>query len=140
MEDLSTTLVLIWDVLRAIEGGYSVMSGVQVFNNRHLPHHLSDEINKVIRDTPPGQPNFKNCRGVTLQQRHLLELIQLGNRGESVYEVLKSLESELILSCEDEINRHLALLPFKMMLPLLGLIMPALMIVLIAPLIAMIQF
>lgn len=140
MGDLSPTLVLIWDVLRAIEGGYSVMSGVQVFNNRNLRQHLSEEIKKVMRDTPPGQPNFKKCRGVTLQQRHLLELIQLGNRGESVYETLKSLENELILSCEDEINRHLAILPFKMMLPLLGLIMPALMIVLITPLIEMIRF
>lgn len=139
MEDLSPTLVLIWDVLRAIEGGYSVVHGLQIFLNRGLPQHLRTEIQKVMRETP-GPFDFRRCRGLTLQQMYLLELIQLGNRGESVYEALKSLETELILSCEDEINRHLALLPFKMMLPLLGLIMPALMIVLIAPLIALIQF
>ena len=139
MEDLSPTLVLIWDVLRAIEGGYSVMSGVHVFNNRNLKQNLSEEIKKVMQDMP-GQPNFKICKGINLQQQHLLELIQLGSRGESVYEALKSLESELIICCEDEINRHLAILPFKMMLPLLGLIMPALMIVLITPLIVMIHF
>ena len=139
MEDLSPTLVLIWDVLRAIEGGYSVMHGLLIFKSRRLVQHLSDEITKVMQNMPQ-QPDFRNCSGITLQQRHLLELIQLGNRGESVYETLKSLETELILSCEDEISRHLALLPFKMMLPLLGLIMPALMIVLIAPLIAMLQF
>ncbi|MBY0452162.1 MAG: hypothetical protein K2P92_03935 [Bdellovibrionaceae bacterium] len=139
MEDLSPTLVLIWDVLRAIEGGYSVMHGVQIFNNRGLPQNLGAEIRKVMQDTPKP-PNFRNCGGLTLHQQHLLELIQLGSRGESVYETLKALETELILSCEDEISRHLALLPFKMMLPLLGLIMPALMIVLITPLIAMIRF
>lgn len=139
MEDLSPTLVLIWDVLRAIEGGYSVMHGVQIFNKRGWALNLSVEIRKVMLNAPT-QPNFSNCDGLTLQQRHLLQLIQLGNRGESVYETLKSLETELILSCEDEISRHLALLPFKMMLPLLGLVMPALMIVLIAPLIEMIRF
>jgi hypothetical protein len=139
MEDLSPTLVLIWDVLRAIEGGCSVMHGVQIFNSRRLPQNLSLEIRKVMGITHKP-PNFRNCGGLTLHQQHLLELIHLGSRGESVYETLKALETELILSCEDEISRHLALLPFKMMLPLLGLIMPALMIVLITPLIAMIRF
>lgn len=139
MEDLSPTLVLIWDVLCAIEGGYSVLHGVQIFNNRRLPQNLSTEIRKVMQDTVKP-PDFRNCSGLSLHQQHLLQLIQLGSRGESVYETLKALETELILSCEDEISRHLALLPFKMMLPLLGLIMPALMIVLITPLIAMIRF
>ncbi len=73
-------------------------------------------------------------------RRQLLVTVELGLQGESILAQLRALESELLLSCEDEIQTHAALLPLKMMLPLFGLIFPSFFILLIVPLLRMLQF
>jgi hypothetical protein len=73
-------------------------------------------------------------------RRQLLEALELGLQGESVLAQLRLLEAELLISCEEEIQRFTALLPVKMMFPLFVLIFPSLMILLIFPLLRMLQF
>ncbi len=139
MENLSPTLVLIWDVLRAIESGNSANKGLQQYILRSIEHSFHKGVQKWWSQLLINQP-APQLFADTVLKRQLLHLIKLGHNGESIYEPLKALEVELILSCEDEINQHLALLPFKMLFPLFFFIMPAVMIVLIVPLLDLIQF
>ena len=52
---------------------------------------------------------------------------------------LKALERELLLSCEEEIQKHVSLLPFKMLPPLFFLILPSLLLLLVCPLLKMLR-
>lgn len=67
-------------------------------------------------------------------QTALWELIVRGTRGEPVLEALTALEEEVELAASEEIERHLAMLPFRALIPLLGLQFPAHLVLLLGPL------
>ncbi len=68
------------------------------------------------------------------RQQAFWNLIVRANKGEPVLEALRHLEEEIEHAAQSELEEHIALLPFKMMLPLLLLMFPAYLIVLIGPL------
>lgn len=137
MENISPALVLVWDILRATEAGLSVSSGASHFLQRGGRCELSHCLRLSLRGDLKAASDFSTH--LSAPRRHLIRLIGAGLSGESIYEELRRIEVELIQGCEDEISQHLTLLPFKMMIPLLGLILPAMMIVLISPLIKLLQ-
>jgi hypothetical protein len=149
MDHIAPSLVLLWDVLWSLERGLSVNHGIQSFLRRSEKNSFKLQIEMwwaaqknpsltFSKIRPPG----KKCDQIQLSaiRRQLLETLELGLQGESILAQLRVLESEMLISCEEEIQRHTALLPVKMMLPLFGLIFPSLMILLIFPLLRMLQF
>jgi hypothetical protein len=67
-------------------------------------------------------------------RRSLLELLERGLRGESIYVYLCQLEQETIEACQDEISRKLSKLPFLLLGPLLLMQFPAFLLLLFGPL------
>ena len=139
MENLAPSLVLLWDVKRSIEKGQSASQGVKSFLARPQENVFQYQIETWWRAKVNSKIKF-NIHDMPFLRRQLLSLIELGLNGESILNDLKSLELEMILNCEEEIEKHVALMPVKMMFPLLGFVFPAMLILLICPLLKMLQF
>ncbi len=139
MENITPTLVLVWDVKRSLEKGQSVATGIRIFIERDIHHEFSYFVKKWYLHFQ-SEKEMMNSQHLNSTRRHLLSLLKYGLQGQTILESLKSYETELILSCEDEIQNHVARLPLLLLLPLMGLIFPALMMLLIWPALKMFQF
>lgn len=150
MKNIAPSLILLWEVKRSLEKGQSVRIGIRNYLNRaevcnfknqiefwwarqNNPHFFKNEFsnsNELVTSTS----NFN------LRRLYLLETLEMGLKGNSILNTLNSLESELISSCESEIQNHLSQLPLKAMIPLMLFIFPSMMMLLIVPLIKMMNF
>lgn len=138
MENITPTLVLLWDVKRSLEKGYSVSNGIKFFIARGLQHDFNFFVKKwYLQQQSQNEP--LSTQHLKASRRHLLSLLDMGLNGHSILESLKLYESEVIIGCEDEIQNHLAKLPLLLMIPLMGLIFPSLMMLLIGPALKMLQ-
>lgn len=139
MEDITPTLILLWDVKRAIERGQSIRVGVQNFIERTQKNQFKEQVRLWWMSQTGAQVVFDSSK-MSMSRKHLLEILELGLRGLTILETLKSYEQELIFRCEDEIQKHIARLPMILMIPLMGLIFPAMILLLLGPLLRTIQF
>lgn len=139
MEDITPTLILLWDVKRAIERGQSIRVGVQNFIERTQKNQFKEQVKLWWLSQTGAQVVFDSSQ-MSVARKHLLEILEHGLRGLSILETLKSYEQELIFRCEDEIQKHIARLPMILMIPLMGLIFPAMILLLLGPLLKTIQF
>lgn len=139
MENLSPSLILLWDVRRSVENGRSVGQGVKVFLARELEDAFSGLIESWWKAQGRSNVRWKlEVHGS--HRRMLIELLEAGLRGQSISQPLRSLELEMVQSCEDEIAAHVASLPLLLMFPLLGLIFPSMLVLLLVPILKMLQF
>jgi hypothetical protein len=139
MENITPSLVLLWDVKRALEKGLSVGVGVQSYLRRKPQNIFSRQVGEWWRAQNNTKASFdKSALGI--YRRHLLDVLETGLKGQAVLLTLKSLETELILSCEDEIQMHTARLPLLSLIPLMFLIFPAMMLLLLLPLLKLLEF
>lgn len=153
MEDISPTLIFLWEVKRSLEKGHSIHSGIERYIQRNRPDKFSftveswwsiqlnitaSQLNRqqVFSNENPLEPTVD----LSMTRKYLFDILELGLKGQSILETLKAYEKELIQSCEDEIQSHIARLPIILMIPLMGLIFPALMILLIGPLLSTLSF
>lgn len=139
MDNVAPSLVLTWDVMWALERGQPVTYGVQCFLKREDRNLFKHQIEMWWAAQKNPALSFDK-RVMNATRRQLLHILELGLHGESILAQLKLLEAELLLSCDEEIQQHAALLPLKMMVPLFGLIFPSLLLLLISPLLRMLQF
>lgn len=77
-----------------------------------------------------GLPELRSTMG----RRALMTVLEKGLRGAPIDDYLGELEKEFYLSAENSFDKHLQILPMKMMAPLMLLILPGIMLLLIAPL------
>lgn len=75
---------------------------------------------------------------LSLYRRSVFDLLDLTKTGVSIVEPLKSMEKEMVQICENDLQKHLDMLPFQLMIPMLFLQFPAVLLILIGPL--LIQF
>jgi hypothetical protein len=139
MGHIAPSLVLLWDVMWALEKGLSTSHGVQIFMRRPKCDVFYYQIETwwLARSHPTI---VFNKLKLSITRRQLLEVLELGLNGESISSTLKSLENELLLSCEEEIQHRVALLPIKIMFPLFGLLFPSMLLLLLVPLMRMLNF
>ncbi len=146
MEDLNlpASLLLVWDMKRALEKNQSLQLGIKVFISRKLKCKFSVSFGDFWRQYQVGpalaMESSLNIGRLNSTQRALIFLVIKGLSGQSIYENLKALESEYIIYCEDEIQRHIQKLPMLLQIPMLGLIFPAIMSLLIVPALGMLKF
>jgi hypothetical protein len=139
MEDIAPPLVLLWDIKRALEKGQSVSYGIR----NYLKCKKSDPFQQQIEIWWLSQHNqqivFTKAQ-LSYHRRYLLEVLEQGLKGQSILQILYSIEIELITSCENEINAKIASLPLLCLMPLMLLIFPSLLMLLVAPLLKLLQF
>ena len=139
MENIAPPLVLLWDIKRELEKGHSVSSGIK----NYLKRPKSDVFQYQIENWWAAQNNSKVVfikSQLNYKRRYLLDILEAGLCGHGILQSLQSLENELILSCEDEIQNHVSRLPLLSLVPLMFLIFPAMMLILIMPLLKLLQF
>ena len=145
MEDLNlpSSLLLVWDIKRALEKNQSIQLGIKVFISRRRNCKFSVIFSDFWRQYQVGpvlaMEASLNTGRFNSAQRALIFLVNRGLSGQSIYENLKVLELEYIELCEDEIQRHVQKLPLLLQIPMLGLIFPAMMSLLIVPALGMLQ-
>lgn len=146
MEDLNlpSSMILVWDLKRAIEKNQSIQLGIKFFISRGLKCKFALKFGEFWRQHQLGPVQttdvLLNHLSFNSAQRALLFVVMKGLSGQPVYENLKQLEMEYIDYCEDEIQRHVQKLPLLLQIPMLGLIFPAMMSLLIVPALGMLQF
>ncbi|MBC7743083.1 MAG: hypothetical protein H7061_12855 [Bdellovibrionaceae bacterium] len=139
MENLAPSLILLWDIKRSLERGQSISVGMKSFLSRKKENVFMDQVERWWHSQMNADSQFDK-RQLSLTRKYLLEILEQGLKGQAILENLKSYESELILSCEEEIQTHIAKLPLILLIPLMGMIFPALMLLLIGPLMKALQF
>lgn len=136
MENIAPPLILLWEVRRALEKGQSVGTGIKNYLQRIKTGNFRHQIERWwISQFNPH--NFYDKAELGLKRRFLVEILETGLKGHGIMPALQNLENELILSCEDEIQKHVALLPLYSLIPLMLFVFPSLMIVLVTPLMKM---
>lgn len=139
MENLAPSLILLWDVKRAIERGEAAGQGVKCFLRRNSADVFHFQT-RMWWDSLHNPNIHFDPRRLGPHRRALLALLESAMRGQPVSAALKNLEAELILSCEEEISAHIAKLPIILLVPLLGLVFPAMMMLLVMPVLDMLRF
>lgn len=145
MDDLNlpNSLLLVWDIKRAIEKNLSLQQGLQKFvqraaNIRGFQDDFSKNFLKWWQIRQKTQVSDLN--GFNAQHRALITLIESGLRGQSIYEPIKSIEADLIEMCEADIQEHAAKLPLLLQIPLVFLVFPAICILLLVPTLCQLAF
>jgi hypothetical protein len=136
MENLiPPSLSFVRDVRNALEDGSSLKSGIEIFLARglnwefrnHVIQWWAFQFQTSAESVPPLQ--VKLPPHVDL----LLELLESGMRGASVSSPLARLEEEIFRLTQDEIQMEIDLMPYRFMIPTLLFFFPALMCLLVGP-------
>lgn len=134
MDHIAPPLQLVAYIKRSVEVGSSVRSGVLAFIHTERSCFAKD-VSKWISLTDQGLETTQILQKQRSQyRRSVLELLERGLRGESIYVYLCQLEQEIIEACQDEISRKLSKLPFLLLGPLLLMQFPAFLLLLFGPL------
>lgn len=134
MEGLAPPLQLLCEVKRAIENGATSKQGTLNFVRKYqgeFPIQIARWLN--LMEQGQKTDNFLTVIP-SIHRRALLQLLERGFRGESIYQPLLTMEEEIISACQDEQNRVLARLPFLLLVPLLFFMFPAYLVLLFGPL------
>lgn len=147
MEDVAPSVLLLWYVRRALDSGQPTLVGIQLY----LQMAPASRFRSCIENWWLARSNTQSGQGVragtfltstecTHQRLYLLELLEASLNGQSIGRQLAELEEELLSACRDEIEEHVARLPLLSLIPLLLMIFPALMLLLLVPLLRMLYF
>lgn len=136
---IPSALILLWDLKRSIETQKSIQTGVNQFLKRKINDDFTKhfEISATLSESQFQQraPHIK----LNVYQKNLIVLAMKGLAGNGIYPQLIRFEKELLEICEDDIEKHTQMLPLKLQVPLLGLIFPALMMILLIPVVNMLS-
>lgn len=135
MEDLAPPLKLILYIKRAIESGKSVKEGVRCYLTE-VQDGFSPVVNEWLfaadRDLATDLILDKLSSS---HRKSLLRLLERGLKKDSIYQQLLIIEQEVIQACQDEIEEKLTKLPYILMIPVLFFQFPALLLLILGPLI-----
>ncbi len=142
MDDLTlpSALILVWDVKKAIENNRSIHTGLENYIQRDLKCKFHEFIKNWVESKKLNKTIILKYDHFTIYQRVLFDLIQKGIDGVSIYENIIELNDQMLSICDEDIEKHVALLPLKLQIPLLGLLFPAILMILIVPALKMLSF
>lgn len=134
MENISPSLHLLLTVRAALENGQSVRAGVLQFLSQH--HGVFGEVvRQWLLLVDQNQPVSSLTEKLHPCRRALLNLLGKGLKGLPILNQIKELESEIIQSCNEEIETEIQKLPLLMMIPIFLFMFPAYLLLLFGPII-----
>ena len=135
MENVAPPLVLISYIKKVIESGKSPREGIILYLSEENDE-FSENVRKWFVDREQGKNSLQisNLK-ISSHRRSLLQLLQRGLDKESIYQQLLLLENETMEACYQEINEKMTKLPYLMMVPVLFFQFPALILLILGPLI-----
>lgn len=136
MEGVSPTLQFLMVVKRCLERGESIRVGLQYYWKNHQ-NEISLQTQRWFMAYEQGGDWQKVISEIkSPQRRGLLMLLTKGISGQAIYTQLIQLEDEIVQITQEELDQHIAKLPFKVLLPLMLLQFPAFLVLLFGPILA----
>ncbi len=137
MENLNPTLHLLLCARRALEKNQVVRIGIDRFLHESRSP-FATTVAHWLSSLQKSQTDPIHRLRINPLQKALLNLLQRGLKGESIYQQLVSLEEEVLEACQIEIQAFLLKLPVLMLIPMLLFQFPAFMILLFGPIVGQI--
>jgi hypothetical protein len=134
MEGLAPPLALLLAVKRTLEKGHPTKQGIHLYLKRHQGEFVA-VVTLWLALIQQGKETQGLISGISSQHRQvLLQVLERGLRGEAIYNVVLTLEEEILEACHEELTNKLARLPFILLIPLLLFQFPAFLLILFGPL------
>jgi hypothetical protein len=137
--NLPASLILVWDLRRSIEMNQSLQIGIKNFLKRDLSCQFTIQFKNWWNNHRAGQKMPYELIKWNMHQRLLIQLIQKGLAGAAIYENLIELDLQMISACDEDIEKHISLLPLILQIPLLGMLFPAILMLLLIPALKLLQ-
>jgi hypothetical protein len=137
MEHLSPALTVLLQIRWEMENGSSLRESVQTY----LRQCSDGEFDRTLREWSVRKSHGQSARCClestrSPYRRALLDLFERGWAGEPVLKAFEALEKEIELACDAELDHFVLSLPFRAMLPLLFLHLPAYLMLLLGPILS----
>lgn len=133
MVSLAPPLQAVLEIRLYIENGKSVSQAIKTYVQSALEDPFAKELGLwLFAEETGGSFNIKSLKSI--HRKHLLDILKRGLKGEPVLEILEDYEKDLIEICKEDLEKHLQKLPFIALIPLLLFEFPALLILLVGPL------
>jgi len=139
MESIAVPLHFVTYLLKAIETSQSLENTLRLYlqtENNDICPQLKTFYSRWLAK------NLSNMEFIPAKfhyRRAIFEVLVMGLQGRTIYPMLKSLEEEIVIACEQEIHSQAAKLPFLLLLPLLLLQTPAFLLLLFGPILQQLQ-
>lgn len=133
METLAPPVELLMEVRFGIEKGQSLKKTLQSYSQGSDQSPWRQTIRLWLNLLEMGRSPAEALKDLTLARRQVLELMELGLKGEPIFPQVCALEEELFETMKMEIEEYVATLPLKTLLPLLFCQFPAFLILLLGP-------
>jgi hypothetical protein len=139
MENISPQLSLILAVKFGFQNGLSLRQSLIIYFNKDLDFQWKSFIQTWLKTVELKQPPpvYKRPDHLT---SILMETLNKGLNHQPILEMLDQLEEEVIARDQIYLQRQIAILPIKSLIPLLLLQVPALIIMVFVPLIDKLSF
>lgn len=137
MENLAPPLSVVLQLQLEMENGHSFRESLR----QVLRLCEEDDFVATVREWSVRKSHNQTTHSlakslVSPYRRTLLDLFERGWNGEPILEPLRSLEVEIRVAAQAELDQFIATLPFRAMIPLLLLQFPAYMLLLLGPILA----
>ncbi len=133
MEDLAPPLCLLLVVRNKMECGEPIRAAIELYT-RSSNEEFRHEVRRWLIAYEAGNATDQIIEEQKSPYRKgLLRLLEKGLSGFPIFQQLKDLEIEIIDASTIEMQRNIAVLPIKMLVPLLFLQFPSYMILLLMP-------
>lgn len=138
MENVSPTLRLILIFKYSLEKGESVRTALLfALESEAFSSQIRSDLFMLKQAHDRGETfQLPLCNKGSIFYRHLLHLIASGLGGEPILKALTELENETYEACLDEMEVYCARLPVMALPPLLFCIFPAIMILILGPVVS----
>jgi hypothetical protein len=135
MEDLAPPLKMILSLRSHISRGHSLRLSLR----ETLLSQNDDFGDQVLKWLALKEQNPEKSRelllGISDYRRAIIELLDRGLEGQMVLERLVDLEVEVALAADKEISEFIQQLPYRLMLPIVLFIFPALLLLMLGPIV-----
>ena len=133
MVSLAPPLQAALEIRLHIENGGSVSRAVKSYAQSRPEDSFAKELGLWLFAEETGAVfNMQTLKSPF--RKYLIEILKRGLRGEPILEALGEYERDLVEICKEDLEKHLQKLPFISLIPLLLFEFPALLIILIGPL------
>ena len=133
MENIAPPLELLMEVRFGLEKGVSLKKTLQGYINSQPADTWRQQLALWLQLLELGRPLSEVMQSMSFVRRQCLEILEMGLRGEPIYQQICSLEEEVFDATKLEIEQFVATLPIKSLIPLLFFQFPAFLALLIGP-------
>ncbi len=136
MENIAPPLELLMEVRFQIEKGLPVKNGILSYINQNRKDPWRQFLLVWLKEIEQNRKFEIDSSKVSLQRKHCLMVLGRGLVGESIHPQICNLEEELFRSATAEVEEYIATLPIKSLIPLLFFQFPALLMMILGPLLS----